>query len=119
MTEYVPDLSWNQWKEPPKGENAGIPVPDSEKVTVEITWPDTETFETLIGNDSGFATFMRLARRCATRISNFSLKGEAIENGVELVAVRTGGTSRARELAINIGSYIFKESLLDEEEEKN
>lgn len=119
VTIYEPDLSWNKWKDQPKDNTPGVPLPDDDKVKVEITWPDLETFERLIGNDSTFATFITLTKHCATKITGFSLHGEPIETGAELAAVRAGRTSKARELAINIGSYIFKESLLDEEEEKN
>jgi len=119
VTTYIPDLSWNKWKNPPKDGASGEFLPDDDRVKVEITWPDIETFERMIGNDSTFATFIALTKHFATKIIGFSLHGEPIETGAELAAVRAGRTSKARELAINIGSYIFKESLLDEEEEKN
>ncbi len=119
VTEYEPDLSWNQWKVPPKGKEPGVPLEQEKRIKVEITWPDLETFESLIGHESTFASFHALTRRCATKISNFSLTGEPLETGAELIAVRVGHANRARELSLNIGSHIFRESLLDEEEEKN
>ncbi|MEL7556606.1 MAG: hypothetical protein AAGU26_10525 [bacterium] len=119
VTEYEPDLSWNLWKVPPKGKDPGVPLEPEKRVKVEITWPDLETFEGLIGHESTFASFHALTRRCATRITNFPVGGELVETGADLVAVRVGRINKARELSINIGSFIFRESLLDEEEEKN
>lgn len=119
VTEYEPDLAWNQWKVPPKEKDPGVPLEPEKRVKVEITWPDLETFETLIGHESTFASFHALTRRCATKITNFPVDGELVETGAELVAVRVGRVNKARELSLNIGSFIFRESLLDEEEEKN
>jgi len=119
VTEYEPDLSWNLWKVPPKGKDPGVPLEPEKRVKVEITWPDLETYELLIGHESTFASFHALTRRCATKISNFEVSGSAIATGAELVAVRVGRVNKVRELSLNIGSFIFKESLLDEEEEKN
>lgn len=119
VTEYIPDLSWNLWKVPPKGKEPGVPLEPEKQVRVEVTWPDLETFETMIGHESTYASFHALTRRCATKISNFPVNGEAIETGAELVAIRVGRINRARDLSLNIGSFILKESLLDEDEGKN
>lgn len=119
VTEYEPDLAWNQWKVPPKGKDPGDPLEPEKRVKVEITWPDLESYESLIAHESAFASFHALTRRCATKISNFISAGEPIETGAELVAVRVGRVNKARELSLNIGSFIYRESLLDEDEEKN
>lgn len=123
MTSWYPDLVWNTTKAGPEKDKEGnpiqVPIPDSERVIVEITWPTVEEFDQITsGKRATTAMFMALAKSCATKIERFSIRGETVDNGAELLAIRSPGAKRARDLAINIGSYIFKESIVTEEEEK-
>jgi|GEM_PF-3130278 len=119
VTSWEPDISWNLWKEQPKEGKEGVPRPEEERVAVEISWPTAEEFDRLTSQSSATAMFFALTRACITSISGFSFKGEGIESGAELVSVRSPGARRCRDLAINIGSHIFRESLLEEDEVKN
>lgn len=118
-TAYEPDLPWNLWLTPPKGKEPGVPRPQAERVAVEIDWPTGEEFDRLTAHPSTTAIFFALTKACCSKIERFSFGGEAVENGAELVTIRSRGASRCRDLAINIGSHIFRESLLSEDEVKN
>jgi hypothetical protein len=119
-TSWVPDLSWNLWlTSPDKDGKGGVPRPDADRVSVEIEWPTGEDFDRLTAQSSSTAIFFALTKKCAAKIERFSFRGEIVETGAELVAIRSRGAARCRELAINIGSHVFRESLLTEDEVKN
>lgn len=118
-TTYEPDLAWNLWLEPPKEGTPGVSRPEAERVVVEIDWPTGEEFDRLTAHPSSTAIFFALTKACCSRIERYSFRGETVETGSELVNIRSRGASRCRDLAINIGSHIFRESLLTEDEVKN
>lgn len=124
VTSWYPDLPWNTTKPGPEKDKAGkpipVPIPDAERTVAEITWPTVEEFDRITsGKSATTVMFMALTKACCTKIERFVFHGESAENGAELLAIRSPGAKRARELAINIGSYIFKESVVTEEDEKN
>jgi hypothetical protein len=93
---------------------------EGEKVTVEIEWPTIEAFDLIVARNEGTAPmFHRLTRDCCVGITNFKIGGVAAQSGKDLVAIRSKGATAARSLSINIGSYIFEQSMLTEGEEKN
>jgi hypothetical protein len=108
QTTWTPDVEFNK-KRPPE-----------EKVEVTVKWPTVEEFDLIAmrGGDTA-PLFHQLTRKFCTEIKNFSVRGAGITTGAELTAVRSKGAAKARSLSINIGSYIFEQSLLSEEEEKN
>jgi hypothetical protein len=107
-TIWTPDLPFNRDK------------PEGEKVTVEIAWPTIEDFDLIVARNEGTAPmFHRLTRDCCVGITNFKVGGVAALTGKDLVAIRSKGATAARSLSLNIGSYIFEQSILTENEEKN
>ncbi|MDR1903077.1 MAG: hypothetical protein LBQ88_12460 [Treponema sp.] len=107
-TTWTPDVEFNAKREADK------------KVTVTIEWPTIEEFDFVTGKAEGTTSmFHRLTRNFCKTIENFEIAGVPVLSGAELVAVRSRGAVKARSLSINIGSYIFEQSVLTEGEEKN
>jgi hypothetical protein len=107
-TTWIPDLPFNAKR------------PDSAKVAVVIQWPSIEEFDLIVSRNEGTsAMFHRLTRECCAEIANYQVRGVPVKTGKELVSIRSKGAAEARSLSINIGSYIFEQSILTEEEEKN
>jgi hypothetical protein len=107
-TAYTPDLPFNK------------DLQEDDRVSVIIEWPTIEQFDLMVGRNEGTTVmFHRLTRECCVEITNFSVGGVPVKSGKELVEIRSRGAAKARNLSINIGSYIFEQSVLTESEEKN
>jgi hypothetical protein len=107
-TIWTPDLPFNQAR------------PEDEKVTVTIEWPTIEAFDLMASRNEGtVAMFHRLTRDCCVEITNFKIGGVLVKSGKDLVSIRSKGAAAARNLSVNIGSYIFEQSVITEGEEKN
>lgn len=106
-TTWIPDLPFNKAR------------PEGEKVSVVIEWPSIEAFDLAAGRSEGSAAlFHRLVRDCCVEIANYKVGGVPVKSGKELSALPSKGGAEARSLSINIGSYIFEQSVLTEDEEK-
>lgn len=107
-TTWIPDLPFNK------------KMPEGDKVSVVIEWPSIEEFDLAASRNEGSAAmFHRLAREYCVEIANYTINGVPVKSGKELVAIRSKGAAEARSLSINIGSYIFEQSVLTGDEEKN
>jgi hypothetical protein len=107
-TTWTPDLPFNKAR------------PEGDRVSVVIEWPSIEAFDLAVSRNEGTsAMFHRLTRDCCVEIANYKVGGVPVKSGKELVAIRSKGAAASRSLSINIGSYIFEQSILTEDEEKN
>lgn len=126
-TEYEPDLPWNRWKRQPvvadpKTSTAADPGeerPKAERLRVVIEWPTIEESNRLAEAGSSSAISLAYAKRCIVRIINPGIAGVEADTGEKLLALTSRGRRKAWQLAMNVGSHIFTQSFLTEEEEKN
>lgn len=117
-TEYEPDLPWNHWIREPNGKDPGEVRPQADRLRVAIRWPTIEE-STRYSDGSNAAIRMAYARNCIAEIINPGVAGIAATNGQELLASNAKRNRKAWQLATNVGTHIFLECYLDEEEEKN
>jgi hypothetical protein len=107
-TTWTPDLPFNKDR------------PDKDKVSVVIEWPSIEEFDLVVSRNEGTtAMFHRLTKGFCVEIANYKVNGIPVTSGNDLVAIRSKKAATSRNLSINIGSYIFEQSILTEDEEKN
>ncbi len=119
ITEYEPDLPWNRWIREPTAQEPGEERPKAERLHVEIQWPTIEESSRLADSGPSTAISIAYAKRCIRSIANPQVIGIDAVNGEQLVAIRSKGKRKAWQLAINVGSHIFTQSFLTEDEEKN
>ena len=126
-TVYEPDLPWNRWKREPKAANKetkepadpGEERPVAERIRVTIAWPTIEESARLSEAGGTQAIALAYAKRCIVGIENASVLKLDVSTGEELLAIRSKKQRKAWQLAINVGSYVFNQSFMDEDEEKN
>jgi len=119
LTEYEPTLAWNQWIREPTESDPGEERPKPDRLRVEIAWPTIEDSSRYADAGSTNAMSLEYAKRCIKSIINPGVAGIDATDGYSLLAIRSKGKRKAWQLAIHVGSYIFSESFLTGEEEKN
>jgi len=123
-SEYEPDLPWNRLIQNPKNPEANQAGsererPIAERLRVVISWPTIEESSRLSESGSTSAISLAYAKHCIADIINPQVAGISARNGKELMAVKAKGKRKAWQLAVNVGAYIFTQSFLSEDEEKN
>lgn len=118
ITEYEPDLPWNRWIREPKGKDPGEERPQADRLRVAINWPTIEE-STRYSDGSNAAIRMSYARNCIVEIINPEVACITAKDGKELLASSARRNRKAWQLATNVGTHIFLECYLDEEDEKN
>jgi hypothetical protein len=117
-TEYEPDLPWNQWIREPSEKDPGEERPKADRLRVVIRWPSIDE-STRYSEGSSAAIRMSYARNCIQEIINPQIAGGDFRTGQNLLASNAKRNRKAWQLATNVGTHIFLECFLDEEEEKN
>jgi hypothetical protein len=119
LTTYEPELPWNKWIREPEKDNPGEERPKSERLSVEIEWPSIEESSRMAEAGSTTAISLAYAKKCIKSIRNPGVIGIVATNGVELLAIKSKGQRKAWQLALNVGSHIFAQSFLTDDEIKN
>lgn len=119
LTQYEPDLPWNKWIREPGEGDPGEERPKDQRISVEIEWPSIEDSSRISESGSTTAISLSFAKKCIKSITNADLIGVKATNGAELLATKSKGQRKAWQLALNVGSYIFTQSFLTDDEIKN